>query len=859
MPDLFPLVQEAHICLRCQYRLASYGAKRSKTIRYHPTNAHARSFSSQSQILQEHARVYESNSVPQDPFHASAALEAISDQPADDIELPKDLGQETARPFKSPYYYKSATLYSRNPLGMNTLTGKPAEVLRLQDRSAKSRETHWWQVENQEDNISRSAEPLTSSDILDRVHAERGLVSEARAIHNIDALKQEWQLRLKDQQLGPTQSECDHLHKRLTEGFTMKQLWGYMNQPITPNPQASTDLSRPFQSALYSRSEWKADLTTFSGNGTQRLHDVSANSRTLQGYGNKIIRQTWGIRSREELQGIGEVDVRMHEAYLDLISSHKSGIVRRIAAEFDARIEIFKVEHILRVTANSATCASSLKLLSMVLDDIGCQKLSLETNGKSSSTLTALKDMFNDILLREIGRLRNDPKSLEAAQRLLGQCQKPRGEAKTAVFSSADEAVLDTLAPLPVEAAKSLPLTDRGISWTRLFSETGEKVNYGLGLAEPAVGSALALALSSAAQHIRPLEPSDYISALTGPVGEHKAWKMDCEEETSAIIGQVLFPANAVRSQKMSLWDPTQPHVMNTDVPRLRKALLLLGKDMELRQEVRMKFHSASYTVTLKKSKTCTVPSRKLPDLEVRCIIQAAPDGSDEPGEVILDSARLVLEDRQADVILPHQPMDMRFERRVYLDATATPDPHIAKFIKSCNLSNPDLDPVFMPQGLKVLLPPSILSAAQQAGQKGSVRSSLHDYSLANVERHWIMHNSTVPSIMYSTIDEGALGGRRQEFRFIMRDKKQAALPQVMALWRHAFNLIEKTRDYHRGGKAAAASKHTPMIREGVRRVGKDVPVDSNENMRLSANRVPIRRIDSAGTRIPTTFTFSRH
>ncbi|KAL8639597.1 MAG: hypothetical protein Q9228_003379, partial [Teloschistes exilis] len=850
MPNLFPLVQDAHICLRCQRRLASNGAKRSKTARYRPTDAHARHFSSQSQVLQEHARVDESTSVPQHLFEVSAAPEAILDQSADDIELPKDALQQRSRTPKSSYFYKRATLYSRDPLGITTL-GKPAEVLRLQDGPPKNLERFWWQVQKEDDNISRSAEPLTSSDILDRVNAERGLVSETRAIQNIDALKQEWQSRLKDQQLGPTQSECDDLHKRLTEGFTKKQLLGYMNQPITPDPQDSTDLSHPFQSALYSRSEWRAGVTASPPNSTQRLRDVSANSRRLGTYGHNLIRQTWGFRSREELQRIGEVDVRIHEAYLDLISSHKSGIVRRIAAEFDAKIEIFKVEHILRITANSATCASTLKLLSMVLDDIACQKLSLVMNDKSNSTPTAFKDMFNDTLLREIERLSNtvirwpqertrasqypklfiyhlgnDPKSWEAAQRLLVQCQKPLREAKTAVFSSENDAALKTLASLPVEATKSLPLTDRRISWTRICSEIREKVNYEQGSPQPPTPSAVRSALTSAAKHI---QPSDYISALSRHFHAHKAWKMNCVNETSAILGQLLFPANTVQSEKMSQWDPTQPHVMHTDVPNIRKTLEVVGKRMEVRQEVRIKFHSAN-KVTLKRTQTRTVPARRLPDLELRCIIQAAPDGSDEPGEVILDSARLVLEDRQADLILPHETMDIRFERQVYLDATTTPDPHIAQFIKSCNLTNPDLDPVFMPQGLKIQVPPAILNAAQQADQKEVVKT-LRDYSLANVERHWIMHSRGWNKFAFSIIDAGALGGRRQEFRLVTGTEMQKAVLKVKALYQLAYGIIEKTRVDHGARKAAAASRRISRKRGIVRRPFTDIPRDSNEYM----------------------------
>ncbi|KAI4252743.1 MAG: hypothetical protein LQ352_004099 [Teloschistes flavicans] len=839
MSNLYPLVQEARICLRCQYRLANYGAKRRKV--------QARSFSAQSQNFQEHARADDRASVRQDLFDVPTIPETLLDQSADDIELPKD-----ARPARAledlGYFFRSANLYSRDPLGRTTL-GKPAEVLRLQDNPPRRRDRKWWQVDKEDDNISRSPEPLTSSDILDSVNTDRGLVSEARAIHNIDALKQDWQSRLKDQHLGPTESECDHLRKRAMLGFTRKQLLAYMKKASTLNPQDSTDLHHPFQSALYARSEWRVGVTAFPGDGARRLNDVSGSSWTRYKFVDKLMRQTWGIRSREELQSIGEVDVRIHEAHLYLLSSHNSGILRRIATEYDAKIDCSRVEHILRITANAATCASSLKLLSMVLDDIVCHKYSLGINSKSTRMPTATNEVFNDIQLREIERLSDtvvrwpqndggkiqhfpklliyylgqDSKSLEAARRLLGQCRNPLREAKPDVFFAGDDAVFDALAPLPVEASKNLPLTDRGIAWTRLCSGSTESVTD---------GQAPPSALINVIEHI---QPSDNYSTLHQLLGERWNWGIRCVQERSTVLGQLLYPAKTASSRKRSRWDLTQPHVMNTDVPSIRSEFGSLGQEMKLRQEVRIKLQATNGAV-LKGA-----PIRHLPDLELRCVIQVDPDRPDEPSKVILDGVRLVLENRQADLLLPHEPMDMRFATQVYLDATAKPDPRILRFMESCNLSDPDLDPLVMPQSLTIGIPRQIMDPVPQADEKVIDKVSLRKYSLASVERFWILHSDRDGiKAAYSTIDAGAFGGRRQELRFSQCSVPEIKPPvdwlsrQTRSLYHYAYNMVQRTRV---GQKMAANISRRDAVMDWV---------TPNEIERAELRQVGVRRVVSS-------------
>ncbi|KAL8689641.1 MAG: hypothetical protein Q9218_004727 [Villophora microphyllina] len=889
MTSFLPIAHEAHICLRCQYRFANCGVIRPRTAQYRPEQSQRRSFSARSQHRQEHALVRDGASEGHDFFDTSASPETSLNQHGDDIELPKDA--RTPRNLRDAgFYFRRANLYSKDALDITTL-GRPVEVLRLQDGPPRNHERKWWLMEKDDNSKSCSTEPLTSSEILDTISAERGLVSAARAIENIDAVKQEWHASLKDKQLGPSDLECYNLGKRVHDGFTTKQLLDYINKPIIRESPVPQDLNHPFQFKTYTRSEWKIGVTTFPGDAAQGLQNepatkrqqrepsAKANHATLSyetrrtkspfkyTLVNRIMRQNWNIRSREELRSIGEVNVRIHEAHLDLISSHKRDILRRLATEHDAKIDFSKGKGILRITANQPTCAASLKLLSMILADITCHTVSLDTKDGPNSTPTALYGLFNNALLREVERLTSTV--IRWYQSDSSKEQRPPKDplrvAQTGAFFGGTKAASVTLAAIPVEASKSLPLTDRGINWTRISSDKKGKTNYGQNTAKSSADYYPSKALTRIRKHI---QPSDDIPALSQHQHEYKTWNMIGNEETSAVLGQVLYPAKKVGSKNASLQDLIQPHVLNTDVPSMRRTLEVRGTKMDLREEFRIKFYATNRVVLNQNRK------RNLPDLELRCVVRVPSDRPEEPGEVILDSVRLVLEEKQADLLLPHEDVDIRFTTQTYLHPIGTPDGGIEKLMESCNITSRGFDPLTMPKELTVRVPRHVSMPEEQASEPGDAESLVH-YSLANIERHWILHCQTVGdpgrqriNHVFSTIDAGAFGGRRQEMRFfkcssmgkeqslVTEDdgKHQVKLPNVDDLYRCAHSFIKEMRFEYREKMAPAGwmggrKPGQPMVRRRL----SDVPVGSDEYVRSKLgppkHKARIRRL---GTNINT-------
>lgn len=346
MSSFLPTANEAHVCLRCHLRLTAGRARLWFLLRSPPTERQRRRFSVKPQRLQEHTRLDDNHLNEQGLFENPAMLPARPSYEVDDIKLPNDAKPNTP-PKNSGYYYKRANLYCKDSLGITTL-GRPAEVLRVQDAPPRTFERKWWLFQNEGDRSPNSAEPLTSSEILERVNSERGLVSAARAKENIEASKQEWVSNRKKLDLPPSEQEYYELGRKLHDGFTIKQLLGYFNEAKIPVTSDLTDVGRPFHSAHLTRSEWRAGITPFPGDALNRLQPLATDLKSRKSTSskmaytenmliyegrhsedpvkyilvNKIIRQCWNIKPIEEVESVGEVDVRIREAHLELITSH---------------------------------------------------------------------------------------------------------------------------------------------------------------------------------------------------------------------------------------------------------------------------------------------------------------------------------------------------------------------------------------------------------------------------------------------------------------------------------------------------------------------------------------------------------
>lgn len=346
MSSFLPTVTGAHVCLQCRLRLANGRVRPQHILRSSPTEHLSRRLSVKSQQLQGHVLLNESSANEQSFLGDPARFSVEATHEKDDIKLPNDAEPKKASK-DSGYYFKRANLYSRDSLGVTTL-GRPAEVLRVQDAPPRSSERKWWLFDNEGERSPFSADTLTPADIFQRVISERGIVSAERVRANIEAVKQEWLTGREEPDRQPSESECYELGRKLHDGFTIKQLLGYYNGAKLPEFINMDDLSRPFRSSLLIRSEWRAGITPFPGDALHRVPPFDAEPKAGQRGSsartytehmllyegrqskdpikyvivNKILRQCWNIKPKEELETVGEVDVRMPEAHLKLITSH---------------------------------------------------------------------------------------------------------------------------------------------------------------------------------------------------------------------------------------------------------------------------------------------------------------------------------------------------------------------------------------------------------------------------------------------------------------------------------------------------------------------------------------------------------
>ncbi|KAL8863567.1 MAG: hypothetical protein Q9178_000248 [Gyalolechia marmorata] len=878
MSSLPPIAQQAYVCLQCRSRFAAIQTKAHNNLKKGPKKPQRRNFFTRPTSLQHFAAVDENESRNPNLFGISPASEKDISQDHDDIKLPNDCRPPT----KLPYAFKRAHLYSKDELGVTTL-GKPAEVLRLRDLPDRHKASKWWLSPNPDNKRQSSTEPLTASDILKRVNSERGLVSGARASQNIEQLKQEWLSSLENQDLGPTESECYELGRQLYEGFTTRQLSGYLGEVRIPFFRGVLDLNGPYKSTSFTRSKWRLGTTPFPGDAPQRLQSMAKDGKeqniapahsasTLLAESrrsgepfkhvqvNEIMQKCWNIKPREELNSPGEVDIVIPETHLELLASHKRNILQQLAAEYEAKIDFSKVESVIRLTANQATCTASLKLLLMVLEEITCYKMDLNEGGGPHKEAKDYQSVLNDDTLREIERLsstvirrsmrkhaafpephklliysmKSDKDSLDDAQRFLRQLCKPSRRSVTATFYGGRPVKSTKPNLVPIVGTVGLPVTERGTEWNRISTTSDEKETRARAQYYPSE------ALNGIWKH---LANTNGELKVNKHYVSHPHWHTSPYQESSVVVGRVLYPAEtmtSIKRERYFLDTLNKRHVFDTDVPSLTRALEAHSARTVLTEEFRVRL-TATNTTDVQGNQDAD-----LPDLEIRFSIHS------KGRDVVPQSVRMILKDRQADLLSPHESTDLRFATQMYLEATSNLDHGILDFIEKCEFDVYRVASMLeTPARLTIGIPQRLLPS--NTNPEGSEDAEvLTDYTLAGVERHHILrscpdqrHQSEAINFSFSIVDAGPIGGRRQEVRFFdnrdvdlnpdllpPKDDDQESKKQIVhRLYDCAHNLIQTVYVQNQ----QLGSRSAPRLRrEPVRRTMSDVPMGSTEADRLS-------------------------
>ena len=218
--------------------------------------------------------------------------------------------------------------------------GQPAKILILRDWHMKTRAyDKAKRAEELRVEKSEVEDNLSPSEILKTLDAERGIIDSDGVCQNIRRLKEEWLSKLGGTRILPTDAQYNELAKALLDGFTVPQLETYLTSTKHFDRTKSEPVQRQYSAGciLY---PWVPGSTPFPAAALSRLNStdpatVKHQAGLVPGAANEdlhltrkqavvatILRRAWSLRTKEELQTVGELDMQLQPLHLDLLLNH---------------------------------------------------------------------------------------------------------------------------------------------------------------------------------------------------------------------------------------------------------------------------------------------------------------------------------------------------------------------------------------------------------------------------------------------------------------------------------------------------------------------------------------------------------
>lgn len=430
MFKLAPLTQEASVCLRCQLRLSLRKVSRQENPKcLSTTPQQPRAFAPSRKLGQEQA--------------------ILSDDSILDEELIAPIRKYDSNGYKLgggsvPSRVPGHTGVRHLPRGhKDTLTfnalGEPAEVLVLNDgRVASEGRSDSVEVRSKRAAEDREINVLSSSDMLDEIDAERGLVDTNQVLENIDGVRNSWIAKSKGDPPIFSTAEHGEIASQLGHGFTQRQLALYLDRADVSKPRDPLDLRYEFSNDLYSRSAWTPGTPSPQQSRAPRIvkpgedrkmrkslmyekmdKQLSAKSMLIE----RILRQCWQFKIRQDESTEGELDIRLPATHLDLIMNHsrllrpmvicwsrtnrdaERGILKQMSETYGAKIQASRQDRVVRVTSDHDTCLDVLKVIIFTLENIRSSEIEPTPPSSDPKTVPYLQ---NDTpTLKQVEQLTN--------------------------------------------------------------------------------------------------------------------------------------------------------------------------------------------------------------------------------------------------------------------------------------------------------------------------------------------------------------------------------------------------------------------------------------------------------------------
>ncbi|RFU30645.1 hypothetical protein B7463_g5681, partial [Scytalidium lignicola] len=765
-----------HVCLRCQLRLAK------------------RSIPTRVQI-----------------FHQST--EASAKQTTDNSQRARLRSRDG---FKRPNIRRGGRLYGfrgnqlredHETLNIEAL-GKPADVIVLRESR--------FNIFDSVPEIDPEEGP-EKVDILAQLDNERGLVGWNEVEDNINEVMpkdggglQNWQ-------------EFDKLVRILQEGFTVSQLARYIQihgryQQGLKEEQATGNPESP----ILRKSAWMPDVSKpgeqFDESSTRGYYWKSHTSK--QRLVLRLVRECWDLEVPELANGIGEIEVHIRIADLDLLLAPLLGGLRSplaiISEEYITgdleKIEAFKSRGVIRITTTRQKSNIIIQKVEEKLQSIRNLEVSLENLVPPAKRADAeqLKEWTNsnldDVVLSELSRLTrtdiarlpgnkllissfdNDPKSTsssrsDVARRLL-LTANALSDRNTHSIAHLVTSGLKKGAFVPYGSTDGLPWRDRLGQWTRFAypvskaSITESEVRKGalscvkhrLPLFDYFLGSkSTSLDGLSKPSHAGQ-QPTNEGEATTQHVRTQNEmhWSDRYFTESSAIIGNVL---HSHPTHEPAIWMPPQRYnpsskplkSFSTGVPNISRMLNEIQLERKRPIEaVTMRFLPSPWAnPDINRPSIGLEALNKFPSVEMRFSVHPVTKA------LQLEDVNAVVQSKTADLMQPDLAVDLRFQQKTLCSLQTQPLDldQIASFLAQSQLS--------LTSGMQLVTPPQLtLPIAKHlcrvSKDQASSSSDVQDveYMFAGLEyRNTVVMNYEGWKLLYTSVEGGKADGRRGELK----------------------------------------------------------------------------------------------
>ena len=307
--------QDFSVCLRCQYRLSLRPETRSGRRYSTGYPKQLRRFTSGPSPRQEQS--YSHDAITDNGNAERAPIRYCTE------ELPPN-----------QKYRHGNEPSTKGRLGLNVL-GEPAEVLILRDRNIQLQlDEAIPRVRASGSDENPAQETISSSEMLEKMDAEREITDIDEVCKNIENVGSSWAAKKKDRITGVAYND---LVSRLQMGFTRQQLGVYLDR-AGKDPAADVfDLKVEISNSLYARSSWQivgntppqkskapriADSTPMEVSKEEFLGKERGQGLSKEALVKRILRQCWKITPEFQESSLGELDIRLKQLHLDLILNH---------------------------------------------------------------------------------------------------------------------------------------------------------------------------------------------------------------------------------------------------------------------------------------------------------------------------------------------------------------------------------------------------------------------------------------------------------------------------------------------------------------------------------------------------------